>query len=284
MSKGKEGLNGKRMIIIGNSYVFYGCAVEHKKRTDLTQASRENDRGYFYQLCRLNGIDVSITNWTFGGHGLYHMFGSPCSFHKECKGERHEDYLLDRYYDYVVISPSGGKPSGERIAADFDYIMDFFRKANPNVKFVCLGNLGCHGYSSFGLVVPETYEYYTTLEKKGVIIADWGKIVKGIIDKEITVPGATEEYTKNSFIVADDGFHPNPLTGYITSLVLYRAITGEDVKGQPFAFTSNTSLNTEFDTYAYLAAHYTTGTTNYPAILASETDVLGLQTLVDNII
>ena len=177
-------LNGKKVIFIGNSYVFYGNAVIRKGCDILTERERMNDKGYFYQLARSVGEEVSVTNWTFGGHALHHLFGGVgCTMEKECKGVVHTEYLGDTPYDYVIVSPSSGKVTEENIIEDFERISRFFGERNPNVKIVCLGNLGAHGYSSGGLDHPGIYNSYTELACRGVIIADWGGIkgsIKGI--------------------------------------------------------------------------------------------------------
>ena len=62
--------DGARILVVGNSYVHYGRFVIGQGKTVLTQMSRENDTGYFYQLCKQKGVEVNVTNWTFGGHGI----------------------------------------------------------------------------------------------------------------------------------------------------------------------------------------------------------------------
>lgn len=275
-------LDGKRVIFIGNSYVYYGRTVINQSTSVMTQAERENDKGFFYQLCKENGYEVNVTNWTFGGHGLADFFGAPCAHSTSaCKGTRHEDQLKNRYYDYVFVSPGGGERQARTLADDFDYIIKFFKEANPNVKIVCLGNLGCHGYSSFGTDLPAIYNYYPTLADKGVIIADWGGLVYRIMHGIYTVPGGTQTYGENSFIVKD-GFHPNMLAGYITTLMAYCAVTGESAVGQPYAFCNDRSLNNKFNFNVFVKDYYTAEiTTNFPDIFASDGDMKGIGELVD---
>ena len=274
-------LDGKRVIFLGNSYVYYGQTVLNRHRSVLGQAERMRDKGYFYQLCRLRGAEVDVTNWTFGGHGLCDLFGAPCAHHGLCEGRRHELDLTDRAYDYVFASPGGGERSAASLAADFDYITRFFREANPNVRIICFGNLGAHGYSSFGKVLPSIYGYYPTLEDMGVTIADWGGIIKGIIDGRYAVSGGTQSYSASTFVVKD-GFHPNQLTGYITSLTAYCAVTGERAEGMPYAFCGDGAVHPRFDRTAYLDKYYNSPEeTNYPAVLDSPADMLGIQRLID---
>ena len=278
----KVSLDGKRVIFIGNSYVYYGRTVINKSTSVMTQAERENDKGFFYQLCRENGQEVNVTNWTFGGHGLADFFGAPCAHASSaCRGTRHEDELKNRYYDYVFVSPGGGSRQASTLADDFDYLIKFFKEANPDVKIVCIGNLGCHGYSSFGTDLPDIYNYYPTLAEKGVIMADWGGLVYRIMHGIYTVPGGTQTYGKNTFIVKD-GFHPNMLAGYITTLMAYCAVTGEGAVGQPYGFCNDRSLNSKFNFNVFVKDYYTADiTTNFPDIFASDGDMKGIGELVD---
>ena len=275
-------LDGKRVIFIGNSYVYYGRTVINKSTSVMTQAERENDKGFFYQLCRENGMEVNVTNWTFGGHGLGDFFGAPCAHSSSaCYGTRHEDELKNRYYDYVFVSPGGGERSAQTIADDFDYIIKFFKDANPDVKIVCLANLGCHGYSSFGTDLPDIYNYYPALAEKGVIIADWGGLVYRIMHGIYSVPGGSQTYGKNTFIVKD-GFHPNMLAGYITTLMAYCAVTGESAVGQPYGFCNDVRVNAKFSFANYVKSYYTAEiTTNFPDVFESEGDMRGIQKLVN---
>lgn len=283
--KEKVSLDGKRVIFIGNSYVYYGRTVINKSSSVMTQAERENDKGFFYQLCKENGYEVNVTNWTFGGHGLADLFGAPCAHSTSaCKGTRHENELKNRYYDYVFVSPGGGNRSAQTIADDFDYIINFFKEANPDVTIVCLGNLGCHGYSSFGTDLPAIYNYYPTLAEKGVIVADWGGLVYRIMHGIYTVPGGSQTYGENTFIVKD-GYHPNMLAGYITTLMAYCAVTGESAVGQSYDFCNNPRLNAKFNFKDYVSDYYTDSKpTNFPEIFKSEGDMKGIQELVDKYI
>ncbi len=283
--KEKVSLDGKRVIFIGNSYVYYGRTVLNQSSSVMTQAERENDKGFFYQLCKENGQEVNVTNWTFGGHGLADFFGAPCAHASSaCKGTRHEDELKNRYYDYVFVSPGGGDRQASTIADDFDNIIKFFKDANPDVKIVCLANLGCHGYSSFGTDLPAIYNYYPTLADKGVIMADWGGLVYRIMHGIYTVPGGSQTYGKNTFIVKD-GFHPNMLAGYITTLMAYCAVTGESAVGQTYDFCNNVRVNAKFSFANYVKDNYTEAKpTNFPDVFASEGDMRGIQQLVDRYI
>lgn len=280
-------LDGKKVIFIGNSFVYHGQTVFESDYSLNTQKLRENDNGYFYQLCKANGAEVSVTNWTFGSHSLSNFCQHPCA-NKNCSGlnSDHTAQLTDPYYDYVIIS--GGRKSTtteEAFLGSMETLMEFFKAANPNVKFVYLCCSGSHNISVEPSFPVNVLNNLKTIAEWGVIVVDWGKLVADIINGETEVPGAAETYNKNSFIVyktSKDGYHPNQLTGYITSLMTYCAITGESAVGQPYSFCSDTSLSRKFNFSNYISEYYKfSTTTNYPEIFESDADMNGIQTLID---
>ena len=134
-----DALDGKKIIFIGNSYTFYGRVVHNQGYTTLTQKERTDNRGLFYYLCKEKGIDVEVTNWTFGGHDISDLFDGPCNKGDDkCSGETHEYYLQDRYFDYVCIQPYKESDYAGNFVERLRYTMDFFREANPNVCFLLL--------------------------------------------------------------------------------------------------------------------------------------------------
>ena len=280
----QEQFSGKKVIFIGNSFIYYGRTVKHVNSKYYEQSDRINDKGGFYQLCKQNGIDVEVTNWTFGGHKLGDLFGDKCAY-SDCPnyGEiKHEDYLTDKYYDYVVVSPGSGERQSNEFMDNIEYITDFFQATNPNVEIIILGNTAGHGVGKELTTITSNYK---TLYNAGYPIADWGHLVKNIIDGTETVPGATQIYNKNTFIVdqsSSDGYHPNLLSGYITTLFTYCTITGEKALGQPYMYFWD-STTAPANVASYVADYYTDGDadTTFPEILNSESDIRGIQKLID---
>ncbi|MBR2466759.1 MAG: DUF4886 domain-containing protein [Clostridia bacterium] len=265
-------LNGKKIIFIGNSYIYWGKTVLESSAK--TQAARQNDQGYFYQLCKKMGVEVEVTNWTFGGHGVGSIFSDNCS---HCSYD-HKSYLEDRYYDYVVISPGAESNFDKTIIK----VMDFFREANPNVKFIVMGTACAYGYNS---TYSTDYCYQKDLlagfEDQGILIADWGGLMDGILRGEYSVPNATQDYSINSFIVKD-GKHGTMLTGYIQSMLIYSLLTGDSATTLPYDFCLDTSIRAEFDADRFISKNTTeTYGTNFVEIFNSEADMNGLQQLVD---
>lgn len=267
-------LDGKKVIFLGNSHTYYGRTVLGKSVSVLSQAQRVGDKGYFYQLCKSNGAEVSVTNWTFSGHYLTALF-NPCDSNKGCDGEVHKTYLIDKNYDYVVMQ-DGNRSDLPNFLATIEQIMNFFKEGNPNTKFVYLAQHTTHMDNC-------NWRYHLKdLEKKGVIIVDWGAVVVDIMNGKVKVPGAMETYNKNTFVVGD-GFHPSALSGYITTLMTYCAITGESAVGQDYSFCDDTSISKDFSFSDMVEKYYTkkNARTNFPEIFASESDMEGIQILVD---
>ena len=158
--------------------------------------------------------------------------------------------------------------------------MDIFREANPDVKFIF--HVPHNPYE-------KNFDWLSNLKalsQKGMLIVEWGELVSDLISGGATVPGGTQIYNRNSFIVcksATDGYHPNVLTGYITTLMLYCASTGESAVGQDYSFCGDTSININFSFADFIKTYYTydNATTNLVEIFSSPEDMLGIQQLID---
>ncbi len=272
-------LDGKKVLFIGNSHTYYGKTVLEKTQSVLTQEERSNDKGYFYQICKNNGAAVSVTNWTFGNHTFDDLFTS-CAASRGCDGVRHADYLTDRSFDYVILQQGTNNQTAEELHASISRVTEFFKEANPEVKFVFIVSRRAHESKLQWL------SELKTLDEQGFIIVDWGDLVDDIITGKVSVPDATQSYNQNSFIVcksASDGYHPNMLTGYITSLMTYCAITGESAVGQDYSFCGDNTVSSAFNFAYFISKYYTYqgATTNFTEIFASESDMSGIQSLID---
>ena len=62
-------LDGLSVLFIGNSFIYYGNCV--------TDKSRDNDEGYFFQLARSNNERVRVYNYTYGGKNLKYIYENP---------------------------------------------------------------------------------------------------------------------------------------------------------------------------------------------------------------
>lgn len=282
---GKEGLNGKKIIFFGNSYTYYGKCVLEKGQTVYSQNERMNDEGYFYQICKDNGIDVNVTNFTFGAHNLTDFHPTGCAADRGHDGLNHLSYISDFNYDYVVLQGSVDADNTPELLAKCQPIMQPFKEANPDVKFIFLAHhidyLENHTQYTGG------YPWRNDIKKlaeAGILVVDWGSLVCDIMEGRVAVPGATQEYGFSSFIIsksATDGHHENMLCGYITAMMTYCAITGESAQGQRWYFPENSNFNEEAIA-AYRAKYYAYNPgTNFDAILTSEADMTGIQKLID---
>jgi hypothetical protein len=86
---------------------------------------------------------------------------------------------------------------------------------------------------------------------------------------------------------AKDGYHPNLLSGYITTLMTYCAITGAKAKGKTYDFCNDASLNDKFAKAEWFSfqgfkdKYYMFGSTNFIEIFSSKNDMRGIQGLID---
>lgn len=277
-------LAGKKIIFIGNSYTQAANVVIDYGYSKLTQQERVYDQGYFYQLCKANGVDsVNVTSWCFGGHNITDTFSDACPTSKSCSGENHPAYLEDPYYDYVAIQCYKEPLYQGDLKAYLEPVFDFFRQANPNVKFILLVP---------HMAVEKNYPWVDQLDimqEEGVLICNWGAMLHDIVKGNVEVPGAQQPYGRPTFVISvsqEDGHHQNILAGYLTALMVYCAITGDTAVGQTYDFCADSKVNSKFmDFETYKSKRYTYEPyTNFDLVFQSEADMAGLQQLVDQYI
>jgi len=305
----KHVLDGKKVLFIGQSYIYYGrVAIEQGfSVSDEVLERRLDDYGTFHHLCKQNGADVEVTNWTWGGHTLEDMFGGTCKADRGCDGHDHFADLKrisDMKYDYVVITPTSNisKESHEQVCKYVSEIKEMFLQKNPETKFIV--SLCTQMYMMKQTEASkQRLNLFDEMEKDlDVIIADWGNLIYDIVNGDAVVENSTQTYNKNSFVVSRskaDGYHPNQLAGYITAQMIYSIITGEKAEGEETGFYLDEKLNGAFELMKNVNDRYkydnispegseTTITgdelTNYPEVFASPTEMLGIQKLIDKYI
>ena len=256
-------LDGARVMFVGNSFTYYGYCTATKNEINL------DDNGYFKQVAKAMGDDVTVTSVTYGGAVL-----QPSSGSKKClydvmvnaypnyygKGEK-----MDEFYnqDIVIIQQAGENPSNNDPATR--RIMALFP---PETQF-------CFLIHHHNVQKNHTYVLNTAkaLRDEGkAIYLPVGHLIHEVWTGKMQVPGGTLKYNQDSFCVnqENDRHHPNYLNGYLTALTVYHAVTGKSIMDCPYDFVS-TSLQ-----------YYKNGaTSNYPEILASEADMNGLKQLVE---
>lgn len=256
----------KKAIFIGNSFIYYGGCVYTGKtwKQDETQSinytARQDDRAYFYQICKQYGVDVSVTDATHGGRVL-------ADFTPAGDGKKYPTagidllggYDLSSYTDVFISEAGYDTPT---FLDDIKAVMSRF--TNPDVKFYYL----IHNYTAFAKHM-NLYNAFPALCEMGVKIIPWGELVLDLWVGDAEIVDAECKYNKNSFIVNQskiDGYHENPLSGYITAQMSFTAMTGISAEKTDLSFCSEV-LNFE----QYIAAHYgfEGSTTNFPEILAS---------------
>lgn len=262
-------LNGKRVAFIGNSLIYYGGVV------DPVDPLRPNF-GMFYQVCRAAGDEVTVYNCTYGGHHLYDFTEDGCR-----RGDAHNgaDILAGLDFssiDVVFFSESGD--NNPNFLADARRVMARF--PNPATKFVYL----CHSYSYFRRHLHVT-DGLCALARLGVGIVDWGRLVYDVAEGRIRLPGMKLPYSAATFInaIERDYHHPNPLAGYLASLMCYAAATGRSVAGADDSFCRSMRFGggaVGFDEYAerYYAP---AARTNFREVFASPDEMNALRTLCD---
>ena len=263
-------VDGKKAIFIGNSFIYYGGVV--------TKGSpRGVDNAWVYQIAKANNEKLTVYDCTYGGHRLEDFTPKGCKT-SGCDVGIGGDLLkgLDlSTFDYVFMSEAGENNSS--IIADVKAIMERF--TNPNTIFFYM----CHTYS-YTKTHTNITSNLSTLNKMGVYVIDWGHLCYDVYQHITKVPGGTITYSKNTFVnsTKDDGHHPNPLAGYICSQMVYCALTGKSAVGQDYSMKEKINYGGGSATYAnYNTKYYTSGTSNFKDVFASEADMNGLQQLMD---
>ena len=262
-------LDGKKVIFIGNSMIYYGGVVTKG-------GYRGVDTGLFYRICRANGDKTTVIDCTYGNHHLYDFTG-------KCRTEGCDvgvggDLLqgLDlSTFDYVFMSESGNNNSN--FLTDVRNVMARF--PNPDTVFVYM----CHTYS-YDKGHTKVTGQLEALRRLGVVIADWGHICYDLYSGNVRNPKATVRYVKNTFVnsVSGDSHHPNPLAGYIAALTCYCAVTGRSAVGQRWGDITSVMYGSGSVSYAgYTNKYYTSGNSNFTDVFDSPEDMTGIQGLID---
>ena len=278
-------MNGKKAIFIGNSFIYWGGCVTYITNDTENDPIRAagGDKGYFNEICKANGVNMDVYNYTYGAHSLDQIYE---------KTLKNLDKSFLESIDYVFISEAGQNES--TFMADFDKVAALFPNAE---EIVYLAH-----EDTFRSNATHIINALPKLAQKGVKIVAWGDLVRDIYTGEVTVPGATLQYNKNSFVKNSSGdmpenavvtsingkgdsHHQNPLSGYITAQMCFSAISGSLCEGQKYDFCWDTTIAPQYDLQNFVECQYNNGeTTNFVEIFNSPADMLGIQTLMDKYI
>lgn len=275
-------MNNKKAIFIGNSFIFWGGCVTFIENHGINEPIRAagGDKGYFNEVCKANGINMDVYNYTYGAQNLEQIYENVL---------KNKDKAFLDSIDYVFISEAGQNES--TFMATFDKVASLFPNATEVVYLA-------HEYS-FRTNANHIIDALPKLANKGVKIVAWGDLVYDIYTGEIKVPDATMTYNKNSFIKNStgqmpehaavtrtngegDNFHQNPLAGYITAQMCFSAISGSLCEGQEYKFCWDKTIAPQYDFDNFVECQYNNGeTTNFVEIFNSPADMLGIQKLMD---
>lgn len=271
-------LDGETILIVGNSMVYYGNCV-------LLGDQGKADYGYFYQLIASNGENATVIDHTYPGKKLEYIYDNYLVKldHEECAK-----------VDYLVLSE--GNQYNDNLVGTCEKIMALF----PNIKgFRFLRQPNMFDVDDKDLYLPVLIKQVEKLREAGYEVVDWGKLVRDIFTGETKVPGATLEFTRTTFMKENKGYknakgtavsqgksgdrnHQNPLSGYITSQMLYTSLTNRSAVFSDYSFCADKSISVYMDLPEFERVHYTgKEKTNFRQVFASAQDMLGLQKLMD---
>lgn len=293
VGEGAYKIDGKKILIAGCSYSYYGGFVERTGGNQMAQDYRTTgETGLFKRICELNGANVTVTDWTYGGHDLTDLFDGSCAADDgNCPGRDHLADLKDRNYDIVILQDiiTPGYKTAEEYVENVRMAMTPFLEVNPETDIYLLVH---HRYYQQASYAPLTDSVELIREQLGVKVIDWGALIHDVTEGIAEVEGSVIDYNYYSFVVSNsksDGYHQNLLAGYLTAIITYASLTGETTVGQPYTFIYDLSskyLNIDkyissFYKYDNPATELNEKATNMKEIFYSDADMLGLQKLAD---
>ncbi len=265
-------LDGKTVMVVGNSMLYYGNCVIHGE-------AGKSDEGYLYQLISSFGENATVIDHTYSGKTLKYIYSN---YLKDISSEELEKV------DYVILAEANKSTDNipevyRSIRALFPEKTEFFFMCHPMMY-----------YNNLEIIISGVEE----LRNEDIEIIDWGRLVYDVFSGNTAVPGSTMKFDFCSFIkdntfVKDakgklianpngDNKHPNPLSGYVCAQMIYSAITNRSALYSPYVFCFDTDINTAFNIDAFALKHYSGDkTTNFTDIFRSPADMFGLQTLMD---
>ena len=275
-------LDGKQVMFIGNSFVYYGNCVTYM--TD--DADRHVlDNGYFSQICKANGENVEVYNYTWMAKSLDWVYQNQLT---------KEDPAFLEQFDYVFISEAGSNNSN--IVSVVKKITELFPDTTDFVYLIHNFHASNNHTNIFKACENEFIDM-------GIEVANWGGLVYDVWTGKTKVPDTELKYNKETFVKYNmgvshnpddcnvgagrpsDNYHENPLAGYITAQMAYCVVTNKSAVGQDYSFCGDTSIHKFFDFDEFIKSHYDSDhSTNFPEVFKSETDMRGIQTLIDEYI
>lgn len=275
-------LDGKQIMFIGNSFVYYGNCVTYM----LDDADRHVlDKGYFNQICIENGEVADVYNYTWMAKSLDWIYNNQLT---------KEDASFLEQFDYVFISEAGSNNSN--IVSVVKKITELFPDTTDFVYLIHNFHASNNHTNIFNACENEFIDM-------GIEVANWGGLVYDVWTGKTKVPDTELKYNKETFVKYNmgvshnpddcnvgagrpsDNYHENPLAGYITAQMAYCVVTNKSAVGQDYSFCGDTSIHKFFDFDEFIKSHYDSDhSTNFPEVFKSEADMRGIQTLIDEYI
>ncbi len=270
---GETSLDGKKIMFAGNSLTYYGEVVINDS------GSPTSKKGVFQRIAELYGDKVTVTNFTYGSAGFtdgrdkasadgipasykdYGLYQLMLELHPNHYGNK-EGKEMDSFYDQDVVV---FQQRGSSIASSYEQVMQIAALFPEDTHFaVIITHYDTKNSSSTGAALKKTLADGWTVIPAGDLVTDlWNGRIK---DMEF-------KYTKNDFVITKDNVHPNYLTGYIKALMTYCALTGRSAEGVDYSFVNRST------------SYYTSAAeTQFEDVLASSTEMLRIQELIDDYI
>lgn len=279
-------LNGKKIMVIGNSMVYYGGCV-------LNGSQKNPDPGMLDKIIRAYGESATVYDCTYGGHALHDFTSNGCVSSKlhgdagttasgNCPGLGTE--LLPTSVipsiDYVFISEAGD--NNALFYTDASAVFKRFKDANPNVKCFYIN----HIYSVYKSHTNVTSNL-SKLHADGVTVINCGQLAYDIYTGKVRVPGGSMSYSdRYTFCnhTSSDTYHPNPLMGYIMTQMCYCALTGREPFFADYAKLVKNSYFGASGKYAYsdyYQKYYTTAAAHpFMDVIDNDAEMRGIQELI----
>jgi len=267
-------LEGKKLVVIGNSMIYYGGLVQNGSQCGA-------DYGMLKTLIQANGVKATVVDCTFGGHHLLDFTAAGCKCEdKNCYGTDHLKSLDFASFDYVIISEAGNNYSS--FYSDAKALFQRFKDANKNAKLVYINHI-YSVYKKHSNVLDNLKNLHDSL---GVTIVNVGQLGYDIYTGAVKVPGGSLKYSdRYTFCnhTSSDTYHPNPLMGYMMTQMLYCALTGTKAAGTAYdKLIKNSYFAGGSVSYSdYYNKYYTTAAAlPFMTVIDNAVEMSGIQQLI----
>ena len=269
---GESSLDGKKIMFAGNSLTYYGEIVMNNN------GSPTNKKGVFEKIAEFFGDKVTVTNFTYGSAGFTDgrdkasTDGIPTSYKDyglyQLMLELHPNHYnnkngadMDSFYDQDIVV---FQQRGASISSSYDQVMQLAALFPEDTQFAVI------------ITHYDTKNTSTSSALKKTLADGWKVIPAGDLVTDLwngKIVNTEFKYTKNDFVITKDNVHPNYLTGYIKALMTYCTLTSRSAVGADCSFVNRST--------SYYA---NANETQFEEVLASATEMLRIQELIDSYI